>query len=70
MTIAFIGGIGAFELLIIFVPAILWLWALIDVLRSEFRDSSTKVVWLIAIIFVPFLGAILYFGIGRRQKIA
>jgi hypothetical protein len=70
MTLAFIGGIGSLELLIIFIPAILWIWALIDVLRSEFRDGSTKVVWLIAIIFVPFLGAILYFSIGRRQKVA
>ena len=52
------------------IPAVLWLWALIDVLRNDFKDSVTKVIWLIAIIFVPFLGALLYLLIGRRQRIA
>lgn len=70
MITGFMGGIGFFELLVFFIPAILWLWALIDVLRSDFKDGVTKVIWLIAIIFVPFLGAILYLLLGRRQRIA
>lgn len=66
----FLIGIGVLELIVIIIPLIFWLWALIDLLRSNFRDSSTKIVWLIAIIFVPFLGALLYLLIGRRQRIA
>lgn len=68
MIHAFLVGLGVLEIVVILIPMILWFWALIDVLRSDFRDSTTKIVWLIAIIFVPFLGALLYLVIGRRQR--
>lgn len=51
------------------VVAVLWLVALVDILKSEFKDGLTKVIWLILVIFLPFLGSILYFFIGRDQKI-
>jgi hypothetical protein len=65
-------NIGAGELLIIFfflTPIILWVAALIDLLTSKFQGSN-KIVWLIVIIFLPVLGVILYFIIGRGQKIS
>ncbi|OSS42246.1 hypothetical protein DESAMIL20_1799 [Desulfurella amilsii] len=49
--------------------AILWLMALIDILKSDFKDGLTKVIWLVFVIFLPFLGSILYFFIGRDQKL-
>ena len=51
------------------IPSIIWLWALIDVLRSEFTNSTNKVVWILLIFFLPFLGALLYLIIGRGQKV-
>ncbi|MBB6609960.1 PLDc_N domain-containing protein [Pontibacter sp. Tf4] len=72
-TLLFIGGLAAQELLFILlffaVPFGLWLGALIDLLRSNFTDSITKLIWLVTIIFVPVLGAILYLLIGRKQKV-
>jgi hypothetical protein len=69
----FISGIGGTELLLIFLflalPGILWLWAIIDVLKSDFKDSINKLIWIIVIAFIPFLGAILYLLIGRSQKL-
>jgi hypothetical protein len=50
-------------------PFILILIALIDILTSNFRDSNTKLIWVIVVIFVPCLGSILYFIMGRSQKI-
>ncbi len=44
------------------------LFALIDVLRNEFTGSN-KIIWVLLIIFLPFLGAMLYFLIGGNQKI-
>ncbi len=46
---------------------VFWLWALVDILRSEFTGSN-KIVWLIAVILLPLLGAVLYWFIGREQK--
>jgi len=61
---------GIFELLIMlvlsgFVPFII---AFIDILRSDFKGNN-KIIWLLAVIFVPFIGPIAYFFIGRKQKI-
>jgi hypothetical protein len=47
---------------------IFWIWALIDVLKSEFQGSG-KIVWLLVIFFLNAFGAILYLAIGRGQKV-
>lgn len=68
----FVGGIGGFELIIIFLfvalPTILWLWALIDCVKREFK-SNDKLIWVLIIIFLPLIGSILYLAIGRNQSI-
>jgi len=51
-----------------FIIAFLWLIALIDILSSDFQGND-KVVWVVIVIFFPFLGSILYFLIGRSRKI-
>ena len=42
---------------------ILWLVALIDCIKS---NNPNKVLWIILIILLPFLGSILYFLIGKK----
>ena len=66
-------GLGIPELIIIFflffMPLALIIIALIDILRSNFKDSTNKIIWVLVVIFVPFFGPILYFIIGRGQKV-
>jgi hypothetical protein len=66
MTLAF--GLGMIELILIFlllmVPNLV---ALVDILRHDFRENQ-KLVWLIVVLFVPIIGTILYFAIGRNQR--
>jgi hypothetical protein len=47
---------------------VLWVWVLVDILRSEFTGYN-KFVWLFMAVFLPVLGVILYLVIGREQKI-
>lgn len=56
-------------LFIVLIPGILWIWALIDIIRSEFADSTNKIIWVLVIIFLPVIGALLYLLIGRGQKL-
>ncbi len=44
-----------------------WIWALVDCLRRDFPEPVHKVVWVLVIILLHFLGAILYLAIGRQQ---
>jgi hypothetical protein len=60
--------IGILELLIILIFCVPWLIAFIDILRNDFQGHA-KMIWLIAVILVPFLGAMAYFIMGRKQKI-
>ena len=43
---------------------ILWIIALVDCLKS---NNSNKIVWVLVIILLPFLGSILYFLMGRSR---
>jgi hypothetical protein len=47
---------------------ILWVIALIDILRNEFTGSN-KLIWFVAVTFIPLVGPILYFFIGTDQKV-
>jgi heme/copper-type cytochrome/quinol oxidase subunit 1 len=47
---------------------IIWFNALVDILKSDF-EGDNKMVWLLIVIFLFVLGALLYFSIGKSQKI-
>lgn len=69
----FIGLGGQELLLILLVLGILFLLpliALVDVIRSNFRGSNDKLIWVIVILFLNVIGALLYLVIGRNQRIA
>ncbi len=67
-----LGIIGPFQILvfltIIFITAILPILAIIDILRSEFAGNN-KIMWVLIVLFMNIIGSILYFLIGRDQKI-
>lgn len=44
-----------------------WVWMLVDCLLREFRDSTTKLIWALVIVFVHFIGALIYLIVGRSQ---
>jgi hypothetical protein len=38
---------------------------ILDIVRSN-KDTEKKVLWIIAVIFLPILGPILYYFIGKK----
>lgn len=67
------GMPGGFEWLFMMVIVLgsigLFIYVLIDILKSEFTNSVNKIIWLILVLFTGPLGIVLYFFIGRKQKI-
>jgi len=57
-------------LLVGFVVFITWVSTIVDIVRSEFTTPSNKTVWVLLVIFLPFLGTVLYciFGIGQKRN--
>ena len=65
---AFLGGSLFLILMVALFIVLLPLMALISVLTNEFRGND-KILWVLVIIFLPFLGSVLYFLIGRDRRI-
>lgn len=62
-------NMGGYELLILLVIPAIWIWALVDVLKSEFTSNTIKLIWIILIVFLPLFGIPLYYFLSARQKI-
>ncbi len=70
-------GLGGYELILILLAALLFLSllvlpviALVDILRSQFEDPNNKLIWVLIVLFLNVAGAILYYAIGRKQRVA
>jgi len=60
-------GMGFFGFaLMIFIPQIV---AIVDIVKSNFRNDNDKLIWILVVLFLNILGAILYFAIGSNQKV-
>jgi len=47
-----------------------WIFALIDILRSDFKDSSTRIIWFLFMLFSHFIGTFVYMLFGNSTKIS
>lgn len=49
--------------LVVFVLDII---AIVDIVKSS-MDSGKKVLWILLVVFLPLIGMILYFMIGKKK---
>jgi hypothetical protein len=47
---------------------ILWIWALIDVARNQKLDTNNRILWVLIIVILPFIGSLVYLIVGRNQE--
>ena len=70
MTFIFLFGGGIIiTLLVVLFIFLIPLLALISALMSDFPGNE-KILWVLIILLLPFLGSVLYFLIGRNQRIS
>lgn len=46
---------------------ILFIVALIDVIRRDFPNQNDKILWIVLILLLAWLGPILYFLVGKKK---
>jgi hypothetical protein len=44
-----------------------WLWMLIHAITNKGLADMERVVWVLVVIFLPFIGSIIYFFLGRPK---
>jgi len=55
--------IGPFILL----ASIFWIWMLIHAITNKGLSDVEKILWVLVILFLHFLGALIYFFVGRPK---
>ncbi|WP_130734507.1 PLD nuclease N-terminal domain-containing protein [Flavobacterium sp. J27] len=66
-----LGMVGIWQLMLLgvfLITILLTVIALVDILSNEFKGNN-KVIWVLVVLLSNFFGALLYFTIGRKQKI-
>ncbi|WP_460544566.1 PLDc N-terminal domain-containing protein [Echinicola sediminis] len=51
------------------IGTIIYIFTIVDVVRSRFHTSTDKLIWVIIVIFLPLLGTVLWFLIGRGRSV-
>jgi hypothetical protein len=73
-----IAGIisGTFALLWLLICGVLslaafafWLWMLIHAITNKGLADLEKIVWVLVIIFLPLIGSIIYFFVGKPKGV-
>jgi Phospholipase_D-nuclease N-terminal len=60
LLIALIGGLGV-------AACVFWIWMLIHAITNKGLDSVEKLIWVIVILCLHFVGGLIYFFIGRPK---
>ena len=74
MHIGFIGlGILEFFLVLFLAPLALltfafWIWMLVHAITNNGLTDIEKLIWVIVILFTHFIGALIYFFVGRPKR--
>ena len=67
-----IGIMGMFMVLFLVTIGLLlfafWIWMLIDAIQNKGLTDGEKIGWVLAVVFLHFLGGLLYFFIGRPKR--
>ncbi len=62
------ASLGILGYAIIALVLSLWIWAVVDLLKRDLSGPNlTK--WLMIVIIFPVVGFILYFSLGRKNRI-
>jgi len=70
MGLATVFGFGFIWISLFLSGFIMWVYCIIDTLKSDFKKENDKIIWLIILILTGPIGLILYWFIGRKKKVS
>ena len=62
-----ISILGLFGLLVGVLLFVFWIWMLVDCIKNTRLSDTEKIVWVLVIIFLHFVGALIYMLVGRNK---
>jgi hypothetical protein len=64
ISLFFVLVLGAIAL----AACVFWIWMLVSAIQNKGLSDGEKIGWVLAIVFLHFLGALLYFFIGWPKR--
>lgn len=47
----------------------LWAWTIFDISKSKFKSQKTQTIWLLAVLFFPIIGSMIYFMLRKSNSV-
>lgn len=67
MLFAFLGFLVVAVLVVL--AFVFWIMMLIDVVKNPKLDNTMRIIWFIVVFFGHWLGALIYFFVGRNAGV-
>lgn len=48
---------------------LVYAYTIYDVVTSRFANPNDRLIWILIVVLVPFLGTVLWFVVGRNKRI-
>jgi len=68
-TFGVFGGYGLIAGVLGILVFVFWIWMLVDCLQNSRLQGTEKIVWVLVIVLLYFLGALIYYFVGREKRI-
>lgn len=68
MNFLFISNMGGGFLIFVLIYTIIWIYCVADVIRSDFKDSNMKLIWILILLFAQVVGLIAYLIMSKGTK--
>ena len=49
---------------------VFWIWMLVDCLTKEASEGNDKIIWVLVIVLLNWLGALIYLCVRRPQRMS
>ena len=46
-----------------------WIYTIVDIVKSNFQDETTKIIWLLVVVLIGILGSLIYWIFGRSGRV-
>ena len=56
-------------LALILASIVFWIYTIVDIVKSNFQDETTKIIWLLVVVLIGILGSLIYWIFGRSGRV-
>ena len=56
-------------LALVLASIVFWIYTIVDIVKSNFQDETTKIIWLLVVVLIGILGSLIYWIFGRSGRV-